>query len=96
MTKLDLSKTTYPSKTQTADVLLRVHDNQRYFVQNGVAWPWLGDTAWNLATDYTAAEAERFLAARAASGKMRPITGLAPIDSNAATPRMIEATRVTS
>ena len=34
--------------------------------------------------------------ARAASGKMRPSAGLAPIELNAATPRMIEATRVTS
>ncbi len=34
--------------------------------------------------------------ARAATGKMRPRAGLAPIESNAATPRMMEATRVTS
>ena len=34
--------------------------------------------------------------ARATSGKMRPSAGLAPIESNAATPRMIEATSVTS
>ncbi len=34
--------------------------------------------------------------ARAASGKMRPSAGLAPTELNAATPRMIEATRVTS
>ena len=34
--------------------------------------------------------------ARAMSGKMRPRTGLAPIDWKAATPRMIDATSVTS
>ena len=34
--------------------------------------------------------------ARAMTGKMRPRAGLAPIDRKAATPRMIEATRVTS
>ena len=34
--------------------------------------------------------------ARAASGKTRPRAGLAPIELKAATPRMIEATRVTS
>jgi len=34
--------------------------------------------------------------ARAASGKMRPRAGLAPMDLNAATPRMIDATSVTS
>ena len=35
--------------------------------------------------------------ARAATGKIMPTTGLSsPIDSKAATPRMIEATRVTS
>ena len=34
--------------------------------------------------------------ARAASGKTRPSAGLAPIELKAATPRMIEATRVTS
>ena len=34
--------------------------------------------------------------ARAATGKMRPSAGLAPIELKAATPRMIEATRVTS
>ena len=34
--------------------------------------------------------------ARAASGKMRPSAGFMPIALNAATPRMIEATRVTS
>ncbi len=34
--------------------------------------------------------------ARQATGKMRPRAGLAPIDRKAATPRMMEATRVTS
>jgi hypothetical protein len=34
--------------------------------------------------------------ARAITGKIRPSTGLAPIDSNAVTPRMIDATSVTS
>ncbi len=35
--------------------------------------------------------------ARAATGKIRPTTGFStPMDSKAATPRMIEATRVTS
>ena len=34
--------------------------------------------------------------ARAASGKMSPSAGLRPIDWNAATPRMIDATSVTS
>jgi hypothetical protein len=34
--------------------------------------------------------------ARAASGNTRPRAGLAPTELNAATPRMIEATRVTS
>ena len=34
--------------------------------------------------------------ARAASGKIKPRAGFMPIDSKAATPRMIEATRVTS
>ena len=34
--------------------------------------------------------------ARAASGKMRPSAGFMPIDWNAATPRMIDATSVTS
>ena len=34
--------------------------------------------------------------ARAATGKMRPSAGLAPIERKAATPRMIDATRVTS
>ncbi|CAB4881223.1 unannotated protein [freshwater metagenome] len=34
--------------------------------------------------------------ARQASGNTRPRAGLRPIDLNAATPRMIEATRVTS
>jgi len=32
----------------------------------------------------------------AASGKMTPSAGLAPIERNAATPRMIDATSVTS
>ena len=36
------------------------------------------------------------LMARHATGKIRPSAGLAPIESNAATPRMIDATRVTS
>ncbi len=34
--------------------------------------------------------------ARTIRGKMRPRAGLAPIERKAATPRMIEATRVTS
>ena len=34
--------------------------------------------------------------ARAATGKTNPSAGFAPIERNAATPRMIEATRVTS
>ncbi len=34
--------------------------------------------------------------ARAATGKIRPSAGLAPIEANAATPRMIDATSVTS
>ncbi len=34
--------------------------------------------------------------ARAARGKIRPSAGLAPIELNAATPRMIDATSVTS
>ena len=34
--------------------------------------------------------------ARAASGKTRPSAGFSPIDWNAATPRMIDATSVTS
>ncbi len=34
--------------------------------------------------------------ARAASGKIRPSAGLAPIELKAATPRMIDATSVTS
>ena len=34
--------------------------------------------------------------ARATIGKMRPRAGFAPTDSNAVTPRMIEATSVTS
>ncbi len=34
--------------------------------------------------------------ARAASGNTSPSAGFMPIDANAATPRMIDATRVTS
>ena len=34
--------------------------------------------------------------ARATTGKIRPSAGLAPIDLKAATPRMIDATSVTS
>ncbi len=34
--------------------------------------------------------------ARTITGKINPSTGLAPIEANAATPRMIDATRVTS
>ena len=47
-------------------------------------------------TAYTPAMDASTPMARAASGKTRPRAGLAPTAAKPATPRMIEATRVTS
>lgn len=47
---------------------IRVSANGRYFVRNGQPFFWLGDTAWPLFAQYSRAEAETYLANRAAKG----------------------------
>lgn len=48
---------------------VRVSPNGRYFVNTaGQPWLWLGDTAWPLCTQYPLADAEAYLANRAAKG----------------------------
>ncbi|MHB9032158.1 MAG: apiosidase-like domain-containing protein, partial [Anaerolineae bacterium] len=48
---------------------IRVSANGRYFVTaSGEPWFWLGDTAWPLFVQYSVAEAEAYLADRAARG----------------------------